>query len=55
MAPVGRDGDEGDELAGDFVNHDVGGVFAAGLAGYDGGGGDAYECGDDCGYGCADC
>ena len=41
VGPVGRDGYEGDELAGDLVDDDVAGVFAAGFAGYDGGGGDA--------------
>ncbi len=39
VVPVGGDGDEGDELAGDLVDDDVAGVFAAGLAGDDGGGG----------------
>ena len=43
MAPVGGDGNEGDELAGDFVDDYVAGVFAAGFAGYDGGGWDADE------------
>ncbi len=43
MLPVGGDGDEGDELAGDLVDDDVAGVFAAGLAGDDGGGRDADE------------
>ncbi len=41
VLPVGGDGDEGDELAGDLVDDDVAGVFAGGLAGDDGGGGDA--------------
>ena len=41
VAPVGGDGDEGDELAGDLVDDDVAGVFAAGFAGDDGGGWDA--------------
>ena len=40
---VGRDGDEGDELAGDLVDDDVAGVFAVRLARDDGGGGDADE------------
>ena len=42
MLPVGGDGDEGDELAGYLVDDDVARVFAAGFAGDDGGGGDAY-------------
>ncbi len=54
MLPVGGDGDQGDELAGDLVDDDVAGVFAAGLAGDDGGGGDADERGDDGGDRCAD-
>jgi len=32
----------------------VAGVFAAGFTGDDRGGGNADECGKDCGYGCAD-
>ncbi len=43
VAPVGGDGDEGDELAGDLVDDDVAGVFAAGFAGDDGGGWDADQ------------
>jgi hypothetical protein len=41
VTPVGAGEDEGEELAGDFVDDDEGGVFAAGLAGDDGGGADA--------------
>ena len=55
MGPVGGAEDEGDELAGYFVDDYVAGVFAAGLAGYYGGGWDAYQGGyegrDCCGYG----
>ena len=54
MAPVGRDGDEGDELAGDLVDDDEAGVLAAGLAGDDGGCWDADEGGGDGGNGGAD-
>ena len=43
VLPVGGNGDERDELAGDFVDDDEAGVFAAGLAGDDGGGGNADE------------
>ena len=39
VLPVGVDGDEGDELAGDLVDDDEAGVFAGGFAGGDGGGG----------------
>ena len=55
VLPVGGDGDEGDELAGDLVDDDVAGVFAAGFVGYDRGGGDADQRGDDGGYGRTDC
>lgn len=45
VGPVGRDGDEGEDLAGYLVDDDVAGVFAAGLAGYDRRGWDADGCG----------
>jgi len=54
VLPVGGDGDEGDELAGYLVDDDVARVFAAGLAGDDGCGGNADKRGHDCGYRCAD-
>ena len=54
MGPVGGEEDEGEELAGDFVDDDKAGVFAATLAGDDGGGGDADERGKYGGYGGAD-
>src|SRR5580698_7542316 len=54
VAPVGGDSNEGDELASDFVDDDVARVFTSGFAGHDGGGGDADQGGDDCGYCCAD-
>ncbi len=41
--PRERDGDEGDELSGDFVDDDELGIFAAGGARYTGGGGDADQ------------
>ena len=47
VCPVGRAEDEGDELAGYLVDDDLAGVFAAGLAGDDGGGGDADQRDDD--------
>ena len=47
VLPVRADGDEGDELAGDFIDDDVPGVFTAGLAGDDRGGGYACSGGDD--------
>ena len=34
VSPIGWDGDEGDELAGDFVDDDVTRVFAARFVGY---------------------
>src|ERR1035441_6590519 len=43
VLPVGRAEEQGDPLAGDFVDDDKLGVFAAGLAGDDGGGGDAED------------
>ena len=52
MLPVGRDGDQGDELAGDLVDDDMAGIFAAGFAGNDGSGGYADQCGDDRRYRC---
>jgi len=54
MLPVGGDRDQGDELAGDLVDDDMAGIFAARFARDDGGGGDADQCGDDGGYCCAD-
>ena len=48
VGPVGRAEDEGDELAGDLVDDDVAGVFAAGFAGDDGRGGDADQGREDC-------
>ena len=36
VAPVGGDGDEGNELAGNLVDDNVAGVLAARLAGHDG-------------------
>ena len=41
VMPVGGGEDEGEELAGYFVDDYEAGVFAGGLAGGDGGGGDA--------------
>ena len=43
VTPVGVAAEEGDPLAGDFVDDDELGVVAAGFAGDDGGGGDAEE------------
>src|ERR1700733_14835748 len=54
VLPVGGDCDEGDELAGDLVDDDVAGIFAARFAGYDGRSWNAYQCCKDCGYGGAD-
>ena len=51
VRPVGGAEDEGDELAGYLVDDYVAGVFAAGFAGYYGGGGDADQRGEDCGDG----
>ena len=51
MGPVGRAENEGGELAGDLVDDDVTGVFAAGFAGYDGCGWDADQRGEDGGDG----
>ena len=47
VGPVGAHGDEGEPLAGDLVDDDEAGVFAAGFAGDDGCGGDADERGED--------
>src|SRR5580698_2739310 len=41
--PRQRDGDEGDELSGDFVDDDELGIFSTRCAGYAGGGGDADQ------------
>jgi hypothetical protein len=41
--PRQRDGDEGDELSGDFVDDDELGIFGGRGAGYAGGGGDADQ------------
>ena len=54
MAPIGGDGDQGDELAGDLVDDDMAWVLTARFAGDDGGGGDADKCGYGCGYGRSD-
>ena len=43
MTPVGGAAEEGDPLAGDFVDDDKLRIVAAGLAGDDGGGGDAED------------
>ena len=43
VGPFRRTQDEGEELAGYFVDDDEAWVFAGGLAGRDGGGGDANE------------
>lgn len=51
IARGGRYCDESDELAGDFVDDDVAGVFFAGFAGDKGGGWDSDERDD----GCSDC
>ncbi len=47
MAPVGGAEEQGDPLAGDFIDDDEAGVVAAGFAGGDGGGGDAEGDGED--------
>ncbi len=54
VLPVGGDRDQGDELAGDLVDYDMSGIFAARFARDDGGGRYADQCGDDGGYCCAD-
>ena len=46
--------DEGEELAGYFVDDYEAWVFAGGLAGRDGGGGDACTRDEECGYDCGD-
>ena len=46
VAPVEGAEEQGDPLAGDFVDDDELGVFAAGFAGDDGGGGDAEDDGE---------
>ena len=48
VMPVGGGEDEGEELAGYLVDDDVTGIFAAGFAGDDSGGGDADEGYEDC-------
>src|SRR5215469_5267800 len=47
----GGQGDECDELSGDFVDDDVAWVLFTGFAGDDGGGRDSDECDDGCGDG----
>ena len=54
VKPVGAHEDEGEELAGDLVDDDEAGVFAAGLAGDGSGGGDADEGDEDGGDECCD-
>jgi len=47
MAPVGWNGDERNELAGDLIDHHMAGIFPSGFTSYDRSGWNADECDQD--------